>query len=88
MVEIEILNFGLRLAGKTEKERGGMKKLDETLNIQETSMHRRENCKYYDQCLNEASSKRWRSFSCLDCTSFEESDRVMPEIRRASTLAW
>jgi len=65
-----------------------MKKLDETLSINEATSHRREDCRYYDQCLNEASAKRWRSFSCEGCDMFEECDKALPDIRRASTLAW
>ena len=65
-----------------------MKRLDETLDIREITLHRRDDCKYYERCLNEASTKRWRSFSCLDCNRFEREAQAAPQLRRASTLAW
>ena len=65
-----------------------MRRLDETLDIREISLHRRDDCKHYDQCLNKASTKRWRSFSCLDCGKFEREIQLVPRLRRASTLAW
>jgi hypothetical protein len=64
-----------------------MKRLEETLDIGEISVHRRDDCKNYDRCLNEASSKRWRSFSCLRCEKFEHGGRLVPCLRRNSMLA-
>ena len=65
-----------------------MRKLEETLDVREISLHRRDDCKHYDGCLNEASTKRWRSFSCLDCNRFQQEVQLTPRLRRASTLAW
>jgi len=65
-----------------------MRKLEETLDIREITLHRRDDCRFYDRCLNEASTKRWRSFSCLDCKKFEKQVQLVPRLRRASSLAW
>ena len=65
-----------------------MKRLDETLDIREINLHRKDDCKFYDKCLNEASAKRWRSFSCLDCRKFEKKVQVTPRLRKASNLVW
>lgn len=65
-----------------------MKKLDETLDLREIGLHRKDNCKHYEHCLNEASTKRWRSFSCLDCHKYEARVQMVPRLRKASNLAW
>jgi hypothetical protein len=61
-----------------------MKKLEETLDIHDISLHRRDDCKNYGRCLDEASAKRWRSFSCLYCEKFEHGVRLVPCLRRDS----
>ncbi len=65
-----------------------MKKLEETLDIREIALHRRDDCRFYDRCLNEASTKRWRSFSCLECDKFQREVQLVPRLRRASSLSW
>lgn len=65
-----------------------MKKLEETLDIREISLHRRDDCKNYVCCLSEASAKRWRSFSCLYCENFEREVRLVPLLRKGIDLAW
>jgi hypothetical protein len=64
-----------------------MKKLEETLDIHEISMHRRDDCKNYVCCLNEASSKKWRSFSCLYCEKFKRGVPPVPLLHRDGMLA-
>jgi hypothetical protein len=65
-----------------------MKKLDETLDPCEIFLHRKDDCKNYDRCLNDAATKRWRSFSCLECTKFEQDVHLVPRLRTASSLAF
>lgn len=50
-----------------------MKQLAETLELEEVLFHRREECENYDKCVNEAASKRWKSFSCQACGDFRKS---------------
>ncbi len=64
-----------------------MIKLDETLDLDAIELHRRDDCKRYDKCLDDASIKRWRSFSCLDCQQFEPKDQETLPLRNASSLS-
>lgn len=66
-----------------------MQKLNNELNIQEISEHRKDDCVHYDTCLTEASALLWPSFSCKDCSNYACSSRRMMSYERACTpLAW
>jgi len=49
-----------------------MRQLADTLDYEDTKIHRREDCKKYEQCLDMAAIKRWKSFSCSHCLEFEQ----------------
>ena len=64
-----------------------MKKLNHPLLEHETDQHRRDDCDFYDQCLDEAAVKRWPSFSCVDCRDFKRERTLGLRLRKASSLA-
>jgi hypothetical protein len=64
-----------------------MKKMDHTLLEHETYIHRRDDCGFYDRCLDKAAVKRWPSFSCVDCRDFKQESTLFLRIRKASSLA-
>ena len=64
-----------------------MKKLDQTLVEYETYLHRKDDCGYYEQCLNKAAVRRWPSFSCMDCSEYKHENQLSLRLRRASSLA-
>ncbi len=68
-----------------------MQKIPNTLKIEMVRIHRREDCNYYEVCLEEASALMWQSFSCKGCRFFAERESApMPESyeKSASPLGW
>ncbi len=63
-----------------------MIELKETLDLDMIDIHRRDDCKQYDKCLDDASIKRWRSFSCLDCRQYDAREEEALPLRNASSL--
>jgi hypothetical protein len=47
-----------------------MLQLKQVLDLDEVEMHRREDCKDYDECLDRASEGHWKSFSCFKCVRY------------------
>ena len=48
----------------------GIERLGRELDLCEVELNRREDCCYYDGCLDLACSEKWQSFSCLKCKKF------------------
>jgi hypothetical protein len=48
-----------------------MKKLDETLTIDNADQYRFDNCKLYEKCLDIAIEHHWVSFSCENCENYD-----------------
>lgn len=46
------------------------KKLSKELTWEETYIHRKINCLFYENCLNHAAIFNWLSFSCINCDDF------------------
>ncbi len=64
-----------------------MKQLDQTLNENETQLHRKDDCGNYDRCLEQAAIKRWRSFSCIECRDYKQERNYTLRLRKSSSLA-
>lgn len=54
-----------------------MNQLAEVLELEETEIHRRDDCKHYEDCLDVAALKRWRSFSCYNCKKYKQGKRLV-----------
>jgi hypothetical protein len=67
-----------------------MQKIPHTLKIEMVRIHRREDCNYYEVCLQEASALMWQSFSCKECRFFSERTVPLPVNceKSVSPLAW
>lgn len=67
-----------------------MRKVNQPLKIENVRIHRREDCSYYDKCLEEASALMWQSFSCKDCQFYtkKEGGVLLSYERSVSPLAW
>lgn len=66
-----------------------MQKIDQTLRIEMVRIHRREDCNYYEVCLEEASALMWQSFSCKGCRFFSERTCAPVTYEKSvSPLAW
>ncbi len=64
-----------------------MKELKKTLELDEASFHRNDDCKRYEKCLDDAAVKRWHSFSCIECQQYDPELKLTLRLRRASSLA-
>jgi hypothetical protein len=67
-----------------------MQKIPHTLKIEMVRIHRREDCNYYEVCLEEASVLMWQSFSCQGCRFFSQRLDPIPVSyeKSVSPLAW
>jgi hypothetical protein len=59
--------------------------LPEPLTNSTVDANRRVFCQRYDDCLDEACRRNWRSFSCANCPVRED---VPLEERKAEAMAW
>ncbi len=64
-----------------------MKKMNNPLLDHETVLHRRDDCGFYNLCLDKAALNRWQSFSCVECRDFKRASTLRLRLRKASSLA-
>ena len=51
-----------------------MKRIENPLDMNTVTLHRREECIHYASCLEEASAMLWPSFSCAGCKQYAEAE--------------
>jgi hypothetical protein len=52
-----------------------MRQLKQELDISEVDIHRKEDCVNYDDCIDFASRKMYKSFSCMKCEKYLHNPR-------------
>ena len=57
-------------------------KLERTLNCYGVLSHRHPDCPFYNKCLNKAVKKRWKSFSCIECSFFKKYLKMRKELNK------